>query len=178
MDVELLVDQCKKGDIESFMELISAKQEMLYKIAFTYTSNAYDAEDCLSEASIKAFNKIKQLRESDKFYKWYTSLLINYCRGRYRRQKKELDNLEKIYHKEMLEDISGDFAKAVEDQALVEIILESLKDDERDLLVLRFMEDFSIKEIAEIMGVAEGTVKSRLHRSLKKIRKRFGGIYK
>ncbi|NLL20090.1 MAG: sigma-70 family RNA polymerase sigma factor [Clostridia bacterium] len=171
MDLKQLVAESKKGNIDSLITLLSAKQDMLYKIAYTYTQNPYDAEDVLSEATIKAFNKIRQLKEPDKFYKWYTTVLINLCRARYNKQQKELSRLNSDRQEIILEEVVPDFSVSVEDKIMVQKILQSLKHSERDLLVLRFMEDFTIKEIAEIMNVAEGTVKSRLYRTLKKIKK-------
>lgn len=171
MDLKQLVAESKKGNIESFITLLSAKQDMLYRIAYTYTRNPYDAEDVLSEATIKAFNKIRQLKEPDKFYKWYTTLLVNLCRARYRRRQKEISGLNYNWQEIVIEQVVPDFSASIEDKVLVEEILQSLQHSERDLLVLRFMEDFTVKEIAEIMDVAEGTVKSRLYRILKKIKK-------
>ncbi len=175
MDIKQKVMESKNGNIDSFIELLTAKQDTLFKIAFTYSQNPYDAEDSLSEASIKAFDKIKQLREPEKFYKWYTTLLINLCRARYKRQKRELENIDRSIRTDLMERVAPDFSEAVENKLLVEKIFQSLKHDERDLLVLRFMDDYTIKEIAEIMQVAEGTIKSRLYRTLKKIKISFGG---
>lgn len=171
MDIKQLVAESKKGNIDSLITLLSAKQDLLYKIAYTYTQNPYDAEDVLSEATIRAFNKIGQLRKPEKFYTWYTTLLINLCRAHYRKQLKETTRSDNNRQEAILEQVVPDFAAMVEDKMLVEKILQSLKHSERDLLVLRFMEDFTIKEIAEIMNVAESTVKSRLYRTLGKIKK-------
>lgn len=174
MDIKQLVAESKKGNIDSLITLLSAKQDMLYKIAYTYTQNPYDAEDVLSEATIRAFNKIGQLREPEKFYKWYTALLINLCRAHYHKQQKETARLDHHRQETILEQVVPDFSARVEDKMLVEKILQSLKHSERDLLVLRFMEDFTIKEIADIMNVAESTVKSRLYRTLEKIKQVWG----
>lgn len=174
MDIEQLVAESKKGNIDSLITLLSARQDMLYKIAYTYTQNPYDAEDVLSEATIRAFDKIGQLREPDKFYQWYTSLLVNLCRAYYRKRQKETAGLDHHRQEVIPEQVVPDFSARVEDRMLVEKILQSLKQSERDLLVLRFMGDFTLKEIAEIMDVAEGTVKSRLYRALEKIKKVWG----
>lgn len=171
MDIKQLVDDSKKGCIDSFIQLLTAKQDMLYKISFTYTGNPYDAEDCLSEASIQAFDKIRQLREPEKFYQWFTTLLINHCRANYRKQQRERERLAKNHEQDLLAGMMPDFSTGVDDQILVEEIFQSLKKDERDLLALKFMEEFTLKEIAAIMGVAEGTVKSRFYRTLAKIKK-------
>lgn len=170
MDLKQLVAESKKGNIESFMFLLSAKQEMLYKIAYTYTQHPQDAEDVLSEAAIRAFDKIGQLREAEKFYPWYTALLINLCRAHYHRKRKE--RAGPAYDPQAAwEPAVPDFSAAVEDRVLVDQILRSLPYPERELLVLKSMEDFTLKEIAEIMDMAEGTVKSRLYRTLEKLKK-------
>lgn len=71
MEIEKLVLESREGDISAFMKLLREKQEIIYKISFSYSKNKYDAEDCISEAAIRAFDKIKQLKNPEKFYSWY-----------------------------------------------------------------------------------------------------------
>ena len=79
-NIQDLIQKSKDGDISAFMTLLKNKEVLIYNISFSYTKNSYDAEDCISEASIKAFDKLKQLRNEDKFHCWFISILINVCR--------------------------------------------------------------------------------------------------
>ncbi len=171
MDIQDLVKKCKKGDISSFMELLKEKQELFYKIAFTYTKNSYDAEDCISEAAIKGFEKLAQLRQEDKFYNWFTSILINICRNKYREK-------EKLSSEEELQNIVDSFSyNSIEDNLIVENLLNTLKQDERELLVLRYLKDYSLKEIASIMDIPLNTVKTKIYRSLNFLRLKNGRLH-
>jgi len=164
MDIELLVHKSKQNDIQAFMELLNEKQELFYKIAFTYTKNSCDAEDCISEAAIKGYEKLKQLRDSKKFYSWFTAILINVSRDHHRQNKR-------LTSEEELIDIADSFSYAsIEDKLIIENLLDILKHDERELLTLRYLKDYSIKEISEIMGIPVNTVKTKIHRSLNFLR--------
>lgn len=170
MDIELLINKSKHNDIQAFMGLLKEKQELFYKIAFTYTKNSFDAEDCISEAAIKAYEKLKQLRDSKKFYSWFTSILVNVCRDHHRQNKR-------LASEEELIDIVDSFSYAsIEDRLFIENLLNILKNDDREVLVLRYLKDYSIKEISEIMGIPVNTVKSKIHRSLNLLRLKNGRV--
>lgn len=170
MDIELLINKSKHNDIQAFMELLKEKQELFYKIAFTYTKNSCDAEDCISEATIKAYEKLKQLRNSKKFYSWFTSILINICRDHHRQNKR-------LASEEELTDIADSFSySSVEDKLFITNLLNILKNDEREVLILRYLKDYSIKEISEILGIPVNTVKSKIHRSLNFLRLKKGRV--
>lgn len=170
MDIETLVMKSKKGDISAFMGLLREKKQIIYKISFTYTKNSYDAEDCISEAAIKAFEKIKQLKNVDKFYSWYTSILINICR-------RHIKNKVNASTEEELNEIRDTFSyKSIDDRIMVEGLLGKLRKDERDILALRYLKDYSIQEVADIMDIPLSTAKTKIYRTLNFLRSKSGGI--
>jgi RNA polymerase sigma-70 factor, ECF subfamily len=170
MDIKFLVQKSKDGDISAFMELLREREQSIYKISFTYTKNSYDAEDCISEATIKAFDKIKQLKEDSKFFSWYISILINTCR-------KSLKQKLKASTEEELKEVRDVFSySSIEDKIVVEGLLNRLKKDERDILVLRYLKDYSIKEVADIMGIPLSTAKTKIYRTLNFLRSGSGGV--
>lgn len=142
------------------MKLLREKEELIYKISFTYTKNKYDAEDCISEAAIKAFDKIKQLRNPEKFYSWYISVLINV-------RRRSIKEKVKASSDEELKLIRYEFSyRSVDDRIIIEGLLSKLKKGERDILALRYLKDYSIKEIADIVDMPLSTVKTKIYRSL------------
>lgn len=159
------------GDIACFMELLKHKQDMLYRIAYTYTHNQADAEDCLSTATIKAFDKISQLKKDESFYTWFNSILINTCRAYHQKHKgivpyhDELNNLQSVYS-----------ISSLEDKILIEEILSTLHKRESEILQLRYIKNYSLKEIAHILTIPENTVKTLIYRTLKKLRKKYGRV--
>ncbi|MCM0649454.1 sigma-70 family RNA polymerase sigma factor [Clostridium swellfunianum] len=170
MNIEDLVSKSKKGDISAFIELLKKNQELFYKIAFAYTKNGYDAEDCISEAAIIGFEKLTHLRRTDKFFNWFTSILINTCRKKYRSKEQSASDEE-------LGEIIDEFSySAVEDKIIIEHLLNTLKQDERELLVLRYLKDYSLNEIASIMDIPVNTVKTKIYRSINILRLKNRGI--
>lgn len=172
MEIEKLVLSGKEGDISSFMKLIEKKQETIYRIARAYTPNSYDAEDCISESVILAFDRLGQLKNAGKFYVWFISILVNVCRKRYRSAARTEQFIPEI-HGRVDEEMMG----TAENSLLVENILKHLKENEREILVLRYLQDFSLEETAEILGVPQGTVKSRLNRIISKIKLRYRRLF-
>jgi RNA polymerase sigma-70 factor (ECF subfamily) len=170
MDIQDLVEKSKKGDISAFMELLKERQELLYKIAFAYTKDSFDAEDSISEAAIKGFEKLNQLRQVEKFHSWFASILINICRHKYK-------NKDKFTSDEEVVEIADSFSyNSVEDKLIIDNLLRSLKQDERELIVLRYLKDYSLKEIAAIMDIPVNTVKTKIYRSLNFLRFKSGRL--
>lgn len=169
-NIQELVQKSRDGDISSFMSLLKEKEALIYNISFSYTKNSYDAEDCISEASIKAFDKLKQLRNEEKFHCWFISILINVCR-------KNIKNKITASSDEELIQVRDEFSyQSIDDRLMVEELLSKLRKDERDILALRYLKDYSIKEIASIMDMPLSTVKTKIYRSLNFLRTRTGGV--
>ena len=167
MEMRELVLASQEGDIDSFIQLIRQREDTVFRIARVYTQNIYDAEDCISDAVIHAYDKIKQLKSPDKFYCWFISILINICRKKYKAKITETEYIPEIH-----DCIDEKIIKCAEDSILVENILNYLKQNEREILVLRYLEDFTLEDIAKALGISEGTVKSRLSRIISKIKSR------
>lgn len=169
MEINQLVLASKKGDMQSFIKLLRLKEELIYNIARAYTQNSQDAEDCISESTIRAFDKLKQLKSPEKFYTWYISILVNSCRKKYKTINREVE-----YIPEQHDFLTEGNMQSAEDRILVEAILEHLKENEREIIVLRYLKDFSLEEIAEILALPVGTVKSRINRIMGKIKNKYG----
>lgn len=169
-NIQELVQKSKNGDISSFMSLLKQKENVIYNISFSYTKNPYDAEDCISEASIKAFDKLKQLKNEEKFYCWFISILINVCR-------KNIKGKAMVSSNEVINTIRDEFSyNSIDDRLIIEDLLSRLRKDERDIIALRYLKDYSIREIADIMNMPLSTVKTKIYRSLNFLRVKNGGM--
>lgn len=169
-NIQELVQKSKNGDISSFMLLLKQKENDIYNISFSYTKNSYDAEDSISEASIKAFDKLKQLKNEEKFYYWFISILINVCR-------KNIKGKSTVSSDEIINTIKDEFSyRSIDDRLIIEDLLSKLRKDERDIIALRYLKDYSIKEIASIMNMPLSTVKTKIYRTLSFLRAKNGGI--
>ena len=84
MDLVELVQAGQAGDMDSYIHLIRCREETIFKVARSYTQSGYDAEDCISEAVIHAYDKLGQLRQPEKFYPWFMTILVNICGDKYK----------------------------------------------------------------------------------------------
>lgn len=147
-------------DRETFSRLIREYTPALYRLALGILHNREDAEDVVSESVLKAYEKLHALRKPECFRAWLMQIAFNEAKRVYTKNKRYTltENIE-------------DYMPAFEDEhhELWDIVME-LDIDFREVIILYFYEQFSIKEIAQILHVPEGTVKSRLSRAKKKLK--------
>ena len=149
--------------------LIYEIRHELYKIARCRLSCEDDIEDAVQETMIETFKSIKKLRKQESYKKWIIKILINKCNHIYKKNKDRNVSFENVEVKtiyqnkyEQLEEL--DFYS----------ILNGLKYEERMILTLFYLEDYSIKEISKVMKLNENTVKTKLKRGKDKIRINYG----
>lgn len=155
------VEAIKNGDTAKFDELFQLYRKKLYLTALIMLNNPQDAEDAVQDSAVSAFSSINKLQHSKFFGTWITRILINCCNSirsvKNRRRTVQLD--ESLWIEPLAED-EIDLIKA----------LEYLKKDDKVIIVLRFFNDIKINEIAEILKISEGTVKSKLYRAIAKLK--------
>ena len=173
-----IIESCKAGDERAFAEIVLHSQKKVFNMAYRMLGNLEEAKDLAQEVFISVFDSIKDLREEVKFDAWLTQITLNHCRNRWkylkRRQYFNSDSLD-----DPVETEDGDVPRAVCDpcdnpetlyekktiQQLIQRGLQKLKEDQRELLVLRDLQGYSYEEMSELLGLPEGTVKSKLHRA-------------
>lgn len=156
MDVVNEVKKAQRGNIRSFEQLISAYKVTMYQVARTMLVSDADCADAMQEAIIKAFSKLKSLREPQYFKTWLLRIVINECNQIHRRNKNVIDFNEL---KTPFTNESG--FERVE----LEQLLSTLPEEEGRLLKLYHIEDISIKDIADIYEKSENTIKTWLRRA-------------
>lgn len=167
--MEALVEQAKNGDKEAFTQLILSIKNELYKIARMRLSNDDDISDAIQETMIMAFKSIKKLKKGKYFKTWIIRILINECKKIYKRKKSIY--IDEIDDKTLFNiDFSENEFEVINSKINFDLILKKLDPDERTILMLCYLEDFTYREIAETMFIKENTVKSRLFRIKNKIK--------
>lgn len=162
---ELLFKKAVEGDVDSFIKLLDPIKENLYKVSFMYLKNENDALDCVHDAIIKAIKSLKSLKEPQYFNTWIIRITINVCKDYIKKNSKIiLVNVNDYENNLITEDTKSGFDEDIES------VLEKLSERERELIVMRYLEDKSLKEISHKINVPLGTVKSRLNRTLKKLK--------
>lgn len=150
---------------EILIEYIKDNQEKLYRIAFSYSKNEEAALDIVQEAITKALKNINKLREESYIKTWFYRILINEALQYIRKNKRILTcELEAIENKV---DCNADLAEGLDIYKYVQNLNEKLK----TVIILRFFEDMKIREIARITKTNESTVKSRLYKGLKELKR-------
>jgi RNA polymerase sigma-70 factor (ECF subfamily) len=161
--------RCQAGEPGAFEDLIAVMERPLLYYAASLTGNTDSGLDVLQDVWIKAFRGIRKLKDPGSVRSWLYSIThgiaVDRIRKNYSRERAEKVQLEDFQEAED-PSFAGEDAAAIH-QALSEIGLKH-----REVLVLHFLEDLSVAEIAEVVGCSEGTVKSRMHyakRTMKEI---------
>jgi RNA polymerase sigma-70 factor, ECF subfamily len=168
---EWLALRCQAGEASAFDDLIAVMERPLLYYAMTLTGSEDGALDVLQEAWLRAFRSIHKLRDPGTLRPWLYSIAhgiaIDHIRRNVAREKAESTHLE-------------DFEEAEEpsfadhDTAAIHAALAQIGVQHREVLILHFLNDLSLSEIATVVGCSEGTVKSRIHyakRAMKEILK-------
>ena len=138
------------------------------RFAFTYTKNQQDAEDVVSESIIKAINASGNLKDSSKVKTWFFRIVSNTAISYINRNKKVIP-FDEITDDETYLD-SYNFSSLND-------VIEKLSKEYLEIITLRYFEDMKLKDISEVIGVNENTVKTRLYKALKILKKEVGDEY-
>lgn len=164
---EALMAELAKGKKQAFEVLYDRYGPRMYRYFYRMLwQDAGKAEDFTQELFIKIIDKPQSFDPSRNFSTWLYTLAANLCKNEYRRKK--TSDLEAHYSLVLLENFSEKMDEQLFDQHLHRAI-EQLSSNHRQCFILRYQEERSVAEIAEIIGCPEGTVKSRLHYALQQV---------
>lgn len=153
-----LARKAVKGDSDAYGTLIVKYQEYLYKMAFLYMKNEDDALDVVGTTILKAYQSIHKLKNPEWFKTWLTKILI----------RTALDELKKAVHYHDLEQIQAADAQtgiSAEEKWDLNSAIDRLPEKYRMVIILKYFSELSVKEIAFIMSIPEGSVKAYLSRA-------------
>ncbi len=160
----------QNGDRNGFEELYERYHKRLFNFIFRFVNDREKAEDLLHDVFIKVMESHERFDVNRKFSTWIYTLAINLCRNEIRNQlnRKQLlslisipDTISSSYQIENID--KRNFKRELNK------LINEMNDENKSILLLRFHEELSIPQISAIMGLAEGTVKSRLFYLLKKM---------
>ncbi len=177
-ELELIQRALHDDDLEAWAQIMTNYKRAVFGICLGILRNAADAEDTAQEAFIRAYEKLHTYKIERKFSTWLFTVAANLCKNKLRRAKFSLP----LKRDDLLAGAEpGADELAAQDalQAAVRRALDRLRFDYRAPMLLRFYADLDYKEIAAVLGVPEGTVKTRLHRGkreLKRMLEQEGGL--
>lgn len=176
-----LLAACRKGDTHAFEQLVLRYQRGLYNVAFRISGNEADAADIVQEAFLAAWRKIKEFRGEAKLSTWLTSITVNQARTRWQQNRQKRGREESL--DDAAEEKQGAPLQIASEQPsalellersvlreLLERCIKALDQGFREVLVLRDMEEMPYDEVGQVLGLREGTVKSRLFRAREAVR--------
>ena len=158
------VKRAKAGDVNEIGNIIQENVQAMYRVAFGILKNEDEIYDAISNTTIIVFEKISSLKKEELFKTWLTRILINECYKIYNQNKKVI-YLENCAPKS-LDNLQYTEKDRLEEQDARDL-LNNLSKDLKETVMLYYFEDFSVKEVAEILNIPEGTVKSRLSKARK-----------
>lgn len=188
-----LVLSARQGDLSAFETLVAKHQKRMLNIAFRIVGDYDDACEVMQDAFVSAYKNLKGFRQEAKFSTWLTAITVNLSKNRLkrlaiRRQREpvSLDEPVRTDDGEVMPDPPSkepSVLDRMEKQDVKEKVGDCIKEldpDFREVLVLRDLQDLSYEEIAGMLNVAAGTVKSRLFRARESVKeclkKAMGGI--
>jgi len=184
-DVQALIERCRNGEIDAFEELVSRYQRYVFNIVYQHLGEPSEVEDAAQEVFLRIFKSIKRFREDSSLETWIYRIALNYVRSQRRRQgllgrlfvqpPTHADDTRGFDLISSLAADTRDPAATAEHHRLAEEIMKVVRQLPplyREVLVMREIQELGYEEIAEILGVSLGTVKSRIKRARDLVRKR------
>lgn len=162
MKMERLVKKAQKGNDKAYLMLFQQYETDIYRMAYVYVKNRDDALDLVQEVAYQSFKNIRTLKNPEYFKTWLMKITINCALNLLNKNKKVVPlNSEVPIGME-----EGDIALSISLHKLI----DTLKEDEKSVILLKYYDDRTLKEISEILGIPLGTAKSVLYRALEKLR--------
>lgn len=153
------VAKAQKGDKRAFETIIMEVIDSLYRVAYGILQNEEDASDAISNATLKAYEKINTLKNLEFFKTWITRIVINESNNIIRQNKKV------VYIDNYAENQRNTYINNNEISIDINRAMNKLDKNLNQIVILYYFEDLGIEEIANILEIPKGTVKSRLSRA-------------
>lgn len=175
MEESQLVERARGGDVDAYETLVRQFSDIAFRTAYLVTGDAAEAEDAAQDAFTKAYFALHRFRPGAAFRPWLLRIVANEARNRrtsaHRRTRLALRAAEARAQGEEPASPESAVLAAEQQEALLDA-LRSLREEDRLTIAYRYFLDLSESEMAEILGCARGTVKSRLSRALGRLRER------
>ncbi len=164
-DIINLVKKAQKGNDKAFLKLFQQYEQDIYRVAFVYVKNKEDALDIVQEVAYRSFKRIDTLENPEHVKSWLLTITIR-CAIDCLTKRKKVVQLKPDYE-ESVQENDRDLSLSLSLQDL----LDKLTPDEKSIILLKYYEDYSFKDISKLLHIPLGTAKSTLYRALSKLRK-------
>lgn len=165
-----IIEKVQRGDEEAFRELTQLIGNDLYRVARTRLKDIDDINDAIQNTMIYTYRHIKKIKNIESFKSWMLHILINECNKIYNKNKRNNNLFSKlaVNSEKRLYDNS---IQVVQDKMNFEALIEKLNYEEKLVITLHYNSQLSCSQIAKILNMSTNTIKSRLTRGVKKLKK-------
>lgn len=183
--VKQRIKQVLKGDQNAYGELVEIYKDKVFQLCFRMLGNRHEAEDMAQEAFVKAYVNIHTFNTKLKFSTWLYRIATNLCIDRIRKKKPdyyldaEVAGTDGLNMYSQIASDTEDPSDEVESLELHDTIqkeIMKLPEKYRSVIVLKYIEELSLKEIGEILDMPIGTIKTRIHRGREALRKQLSNL--
>lgn len=175
MNEQELIHRAQRGDTDAFADLLALHERFVYNLALRTIGNPTEAEDVAQEAFVRAWQALPNFRGGSALRTWLYRIVVNLCINRFPRLRRELNELTDDYCTDLPETTWFEHdpalrSEARERRAMLHREIESLPESQRMLITLRYQDEMSYDEIASLVGLPLGTVKTGLFRAKERLR--------
>lgn len=170
-DESLWVERACQGDSHAWEQLVARHQEAAFRLAYLILRDADEASDAVQEGLIRAYGSLKRFDLTRPFRPWLMRIVVNVARNRRRSWGRYMGMVKRLFGQ--MPALSPTFLTPHDQQERNQILwqaIHKLPATHQELIYLRYFLNFSELEMAETVGIPIGTVKSRLHRALDRLR--------
>lgn len=166
--MEELLREARKGNKKSFEEIVHRIYKKLYIIAKAKLLDEEEAQEVVWDSILIAYNKLWSLRKLKKFNSWITKIVVNNCNNVIRKRKIREVGFEYENAGDNIS-LNNEYVD-IEDSIDFFGLLSALSNDERTIVAMYYSEEYTTKEISEILNINENTVRSKIKRAKEKIK--------
>lgn len=164
------IEAARRGDIEGWERLVATHQQSVFRLAYLFLGDADDAEDISQETFIHAYRALNRFDPARPFRPWLMQIATNLCRNWHRSFRRYWVALQNLINNESRPGSTLELAEHNVDMENLWKAINRLPLADRQVIYLRYFLECSEAETAEVLGIALGTVKSRSHRALERMR--------
>jgi RNA polymerase sigma-70 factor, ECF subfamily len=166
-----LIRDAQGGSHEAFRDLVELHMRRIYDLAYGFVNDRDDAEDVAQEVFVKVYHSIRYFRQESEFSTWLYRVATNASLDKLKQRKRSSARLVPMKESSSADMQTQQETDHIDTSIHIERALHELPTLQRAVVILRHLEGYSTKQASEILRCSEGTVKTHLHRGLKKMRK-------
>ncbi|MFT7637486.1 MAG: RNA polymerase sigma-70 factor (ECF subfamily) [Candidatus Omnitrophota bacterium] len=169
---EVLVSLVLTGNDEAYEKIVNQYRDKVIQLAYVYLKNYEDARDASQDIFVKTYEKLRQFRKQSKFSTWLYRVAVNHCLDLLRRNNMKFNNNECIFENIATTELSPSQKSSLlfRDDALKRAV-QKLSTQQQIIIILRYFENNSIKEVAEILRLSSGTIKAATSQAIQNLKK-------